>query len=1149
MSTTTLPSIPPYSSYNADSNPDNPEHTRNAYALTRPDDFFNLLQDRLHSAAESVLFRGDAQFSILLNAIDRREYTRINRVGDVKLAYVGIHKQRELIENWGKAEEDLEKYWKALSSTMLNSQETKVGQGYYADIKTGKFGLSGIQVKSLKGYFENPPVPDDGEIAKSGWDCEKAILGAYFDLENDLYVSIPLIGFGDFDGIAHIIFKKKWEERVRDLNNIWTLLRIFTVEYDGMFLDWDVVGENMEKISSIKDFLNLIEQDDFYEKKNKNPLLKELDLLNYYRRHDKYFQLRFQLSDGVPGKIYQLYIVHSIVSILVDSYAHNVSAHSLTTLTWWFRQRAKRFHEPEVDWEMVFDYLERDELNSDAIEQVRQLLVLHNPQQPAPSEPTAEAEIRTEATRTREEDGDKMVSYRGHLSREIYPMFQFLMEKGAYWSGITRNVNVGGMVSSLYNILWHDFMQNPLYIGTIAKTEDIQHVRLRVIVYEPSAESLADPADPAQPVRKRIRHDGILAEVDLMKPQTEAEIEADEDDNQDEPRSVFVRKGKDLKALKRALKDILIFLPGGVVGKHALFTMLENEIRNVKHYNRRELEDLRKQGLTLSIGVQPCSLPGSSQQELYRISIWIDAPSRLLTDDTAEHVVLKKWKSLEGELFDSGIVPKLGGTYQDKVCAAMLFNNSFSSVQNGFDSIHRPTDRDTDRDKLFYPWALPACSVADEAATPGEHLDFEFIRDKNQLPPLPSEDEPALIPQRDNTLRSMITSYPPEGFLKKIFHVWKGQNLLDAAEVENLDAENPARFRIVHLPKTTPDFERKFLELRRKRGVIRIITGELPASSTADKDLQEIERFRDACAEWLAEWVGEPLAVLKLLRDKQPEMMLVLDARGEGQPKFCSLSRNDLAGGEKSTEMVDYEAWVIASPEERFLEILHYQDTPRVLPPKEVMAFRRHGVYQKYFLEEIKAESAVKRQLLKELRELEFFETLLTRICIFDNRIYHRIRGEKDFGREHFFRHRLKLVVQNEATDDERDNPEWLQTWERERTGFIPTCHFLVIHLSFIERILQKKHKREGDVGFFIQQEIVSAMPGGVAPKNFMLVITTGRGRNDWWKYLDKAEYKDFTRFTIFRPVESLISAVERSVSIHDDVELKFRLVKILFGS
>ncbi|MFN0037689.1 MAG: hypothetical protein ACKVUS_21725 [Saprospiraceae bacterium] len=1134
---------------------DNPDLKRNVFALTRYEEFFDLLQDRLHAVAENLLFRGNRNFTILLNALNRREYKRISRMEDVELIYGGVGKQRELLENWGEAQADLDKSWAVLSSTMLDSKEAKVGAGYYESFRTGAFGLKDINVKTLEGYFANPPKPGDGEAAMNGWLAEKAILSASFDLENDLYISIPLIGFSDFDGIAHIVFKKEWESRVSDMDNIWALLRAFTMEYDGMFLDWDVVGENMEKISSIKDFLELVEEKEFYEKKNKNPLLKELDLLNYYRRHDEYFQTRFQLSDGVPGKIYQLYIVHAIVSILVDSYAHNVSAHSLTTLTWWFRQRASQLRQPEgeVDWEAVFELLKRNELNSGAIEDLREFLALHNPNPPSEA-PTALPDGETPRS-VREADGDKMVHYRGHLSREIYPMFQFLMEKGAYWSGITRNVNVGGMVSSLYNILWHDFMQNPLYIGTIAKTEDIQHVRLRVVVYEPATGSLADPSDPAQPLRKRIACEGILAEVNLLDPQDPVPPQSAEADS-DELGSVFVHPGKDLNALKKTLKNIRIFLPGGVVGKHALFTMLENEIRNVKHYNRQELADLRDEGLTLSVGVQPCSLPGSSQQELFRISIWINAPSRLLLDDTSEHVVLKKWKSLEGELFDSGIVPKLGGTYQDKVCAAMLFNNSFSSVQNGFDSIHRPTDRDTERDKLFYPWAMPACSEADEQATPGEHLDFEFIRDKDLLPPLPQDDDGAANPARDAELRRMVQGFPARGFLKKIFHVWKGQNLLDADQVENLADENPARFRIVHLPAGAPDFESQFVKLRRERGVIRIITGELPDSLTGEQDeeqkeLRELERFRDACAQWLGLWLGrQPISVLKVLRDRQPDQMFVLDGGSGSQPKFRFFSSNELADDRQKAELAPYEALVKSRPMEYLLEIAHKSDpTIGGLPQQEVMMFRRHGVYQKYFLEKIPGEGSEKQRLLADLRNLELFETLMTRVCIFDNRIYHRIRGEKDQGREPFFRHRLKLVVQNEATDDERDNPEWLQNWERERKDFIPTCHFLVIHLSFIERILQKKHKREGDIGLFIQKEIVSAMPGGRVSDNFMLVITTGRGRNDWWKYLDKDPYKDFARFTIFRPVESLISAVERSVSIHDDVELKYRLVKILFGS
>jgi hypothetical protein len=339
------------------------------------------------------------------------------------------------------------------------------------------------------------------------------------------------------------------------------------------------------------------------------------------------------------------------------------------------------------------------------------------------------------------------------------------------------------------------------------------------------------------------------------------------------------------------------------------------------------------------------------------------------------------------------------------------------------------------------------------------------------------------------------------------------------------------------------------VELRRKQGVIRIVTDQLPAD-TAEKDLElrELKQFRDACCQWLATWIGQPVGALKLLKEGHAHRMFVLDSRGGGQPKFYDFGANDFLLADKKSVLAPYEKLVADNPTQSTMEIAH-KDDPTGLPPNDVMWYRRHGVYQKFFLEEIRGESGAKRQILKELRDIELFETLLTRICIFDNRIYHRIRGEKDYGREDFFRHRLKLVVQNEATDDDRKNPEWLQNWEQERTGFVPTCHFLVIHLSFIERILQKKYKREGDIGFFIQQEIVTAMPNGKIPDNFMLVITTGRGRNDWWKYLEKDPYKDYARFTIFRPVESLISAVERSISIHDDVELKFRLAKILFGS
>jgi hypothetical protein len=63
----------------------------------------------------------------------------------------------------------------------------------------------------------------------------------------------------------------------------------------------------------------------------------------------------------------------------------------------------------------------------------------------------------------------------------------------------------------------------------------------------------------------------------------------------------------------------------------------------------------------------------------------------------------------------------------------------------------------------------------------------------------------------------------------------------------------------------------------------------------------------------------------------------------------------------------------------------------------------------------------------------------------------------------------------------------------------------------------------------------------------FFLVITSGRGRTEWWKTLDNKPH--LKNFTTFRPVESLIDAVEKATIKNDDIELKYNLVKILFGS
>ncbi len=58
--------------------------------------------------------------------------------------------------------------------------------------------------------------------------------------------------------------------------------------------------------------------------------------------------------------------------------------------------------------------------------------------------------------------------------------------------------------------------------------------------------------------------------------------------------------------------------------------MIENELRNIKHYFGKEAERARKgDGLSLNISIQPASLRNNQSVELYRIGLWLGLESEL----------------------------------------------------------------------------------------------------------------------------------------------------------------------------------------------------------------------------------------------------------------------------------------------------------------------------------------------------------------------------------------------------------------------------------------------------------------------------------------------------------------------------------------
>lgn len=1166
---------------------------RNVFPIPQSEDFFNLLQDRLSTCVENILFQGDTRFTLFINVIDRKKYKKYKRNESPEFIYAGLEKQRELLrrgeitEKWGVEyfpPELLQEVWRAFKDVVIVAEDSEVSSGYVQKMTDGSYSLKDTcKISTLRSYFSKETKEYAAEQL-----LEKAVIEKYFDINEDVFISVPLIGFGEIDGVVYIVFKKELlklhavetrkneetnkEEQYLPQSLLWTLIRGFVLEYDGLFLDWDQVGENLEKISTIYQFVmeTVYVSDEYFDRKmqhGRTPILRELKLRDYYRHHIEYFRKRFDLGDNVPGKIYQQYITNAVTAILIDSYAHNVSAHALSTLAWWFYRQADLLRDEELDWEALFSHLRTDDsISKEVIEAFRGEIIERSKKRIAannnPDKDGQKRQIKQmeqDAQKIRPEDGLYVVRYPGSLARELTHLLRFLTEKGAFWSGVTRDVNIGGKVSSLYSMLWYDFVNNPFYLGAIAKTEDITHIKLRIVLYEPVNHNDRKHTSDAHIKRYKPEDNGIFAEVNLANPRRTLHT-ADGQTPHEKTLSVFVKKGDQFIHLRDRLKDVKIFFPGGVVGRHAFYTMIENEIRNVKHYQRKDLLEMQKEGLTIAIGIQPWSLFGSQGEELYRMSVWLDKPTRLVNDNGI-HLLKRKWETLDGEIFDpKTYAPYLGGTYQDKVCAAFLLNGRFSQAQSGDRNIERDHSKDTPLHRRYYPWIRPACSPTEDKDAPNTHTEYKISYNnplKEERVKTEHSEEEKIVEAPDVD----YTAMPSHGYLKKVFYVWKGQYLLEwdpeyAAGKTGTEAaqDNAARYHIVQLKNNAPlahydergRQETPLHTLRRRDGVVRIAMGEIPGST-------DEEKYREAYKQWLYALMGrQPFSAKVITREGgHPYHVLALQASSDG---LLFVKENVQVPNHKPhpivSEVLKKRRDHPMIKNEWDALVAHRENDGR--GHKELcIRYRNHGVYKSHFFKDGTPQHSIDDPLMMEL-----FEVLATKVCIFDNRVHHRLRLDKDqsSGYHAFLRDKLQLAAFKEsisADHGEVKEANWLAPLSDNDKNFLKECHFLVMHLSFIESILPTqipdiKDKDRSNVGLFLERCI---MPLVGQRDNFFFVVTTGRGRNEWWASLDQDEYRAYSEFTIFRAIESLLSGIENSVSMKDDVELKFRIIKNLYGS
>jgi|GEM_PF-662659 len=1145
------------------------EKSRSVIEIQNISLFYELLHDRCMGALDRTK-AVEGTYMMFINSLSRERYAELNE--SYRFVYAGTKTQRNFLEasTTHKSSKDILDTWKQLADARIPAGETDVT--YQA---TKNLGMAKIHRGDLKTYFSR---------SQSKWkDIESKIVKYYLSTEQYNYISLPLMQFTNCDGMIHIIYKgtQKNEDALQNIDIIRQLILSFMNEYEGILLDWDMDIANYRKFSILSEIIAKIKNNSFWEDLEKQEFFRELNLKEYYEKHLPYFTIRIEQANSSHALLYQRYLLQAITQILIDSFAHNISAHALTALSWRFQQRADRRHKLAEKVENVRELLQR-------YQETR------NPDLPKSGQNAKFKQFVHDLVCYPEYADPEGVTLDKSLVRldyEVHLFLKFLTEKGTFWSGVIRDVTVGagGSVTNLFDLLWYDFLNNALYLGTIARSEKIERINLHITFFENELPANGS-GQPSHRCSKTVRLEGLLGYTDLSDVPEPTPPKTSDKDLPDymRRRSRFTHPATEkFEALKAELEEVKIYLPGDIIGRHALLTMLENELRNAKHFEGKTLETMRKEGLTLHLSLQRTYVnpaqTAAGEPELWRFGIWIDAESKLYYDQKnapgkGEPIVHKRFYDLCDDIMEirhgSQLRPRMGGTSQDKICAALLFNNSFSTVQNGDTGTSRRKEGtdgnpgDQRRDMHYYPWIVPAtCPMPANRNAPHADVEYslhqaqQYMR-KSQNPdiyPFLAEKEDVVNDKRfydpnwrrgfdlkeKKALDAYLNSFAEAdrhhtGFLKKYFHLWAGKEVhVDTAEKRstkqsNHSWDNPARYRFTILnDKALEDTSRRKQELR-QQGVVRILE-HLPAHTPPD--------LRITYLHWLRQWLGAAPILLTVTEKEeggflggliydpdQPEVLRHLDG-SQINPLLKTLSNNT---------------------KRQKLPLVH---NPGDGSSANLVNYRRHGVLKTYYIGgDYDSDEDIALEQIPPEKQPEFFETLLTQIVTFDNRIHQRLEDGKGAA---FYKKYLNVYAFEELKDGEETDPvaaagRWRSEAQKERIG---NCHFLVMHLTFIENIMKAYHgineeQKFNDVVRFFEEELEPLVQhNGKIRDNFLLIIVTGRGRVEWQNQLKKDNAKKYSTHILFRPIEAILSSLEVALSIGDDLELKHRLTKVLFGS
>ncbi len=805
--------------------------------------------------------------------------------------------------------------------------------------------------------------------------------------------------------------------------------------------------------------------------------------------------------------LYKNILRTAIITILVDSFAHNISAHAIHAIETWMRKKAinleKRYKigtTTNLNRSCeILKKLERDDLTG-IREMVKNCSEILNQGELTEIAKMAEKyyDLMGQKNGTienhfslydlicfcitdkrerlvnqfsyKDADGNECVlGYDLEAHDIIWKFMRYLREKAAFWSGVTRNVLFSGVHISMFDLLW-DFVNNPLFLGTIAASERIFKLNVYLSIGKPSARDFSDEVPKFQPIPNNagdLQGEFSFAHIDMSIMNDDSEnkkIKPPPDDEKAIPYSPygFLRPGEDLQKIREHLskENFFVYLPGGIVGKQSFYTILENTIRNVKHVKEDiEIKKIKEKGIDFYLKITPVgeNVDNEFFIKWFKVEIYLKHEIKLVDDEGRIDERINNIS--ERSIVDENGNPRMGGNTQDKICAAMLYRNDFDKVEEG--------------DKKY-----------------------------NEIGP----NNHPWITAEGNSNRADY------GYLSRQFYLWKGDFIMkrrerksDGEKGENEKRENERRFKFYH---------GKVDEARGKNLIRFYDKNDIDDPQTADEFEEMKARVYEA---WLKKWIKTG-GKTKIYRTETED-------DGSFQEIDCYGISGKVQGKRTDIDVVD----------------LNYAHRASQNIEKDILSYSSHGDFASYFI--------LGPEPSKKLIYNEFLEMILTRIAIIDNRIFNLLRTEKNLETEYsrntkieLLKSRLLLETYPEAIrlKDGIDSIDFSF-----KKNIMEMYNFVVIHLSFIEN--QLGYTEEKITNFIDDLILKDDRP---VPENFVLVITTARGRSEWWEKLMKSKKRDiYKQFVTFRPIESIINAVSDGNALNDDFQIKINLSRVLLGS